>query len=503
MNWQKLLLVFGLLLTIINPTMAQWPLTITSTERIYEPAITYDQSQVFVAVADSFSRNYGDYNTFRLYCLENGQINWSMVDSNQGMIENIQLAPDHSGGILALTFWWANSMGAMDLRLERINQQGVAWSMLIDSNLFVFDTHVLLISGDAALIVWRNGEGTWGRLINVLNGEFQTGPLLITSEHVASEVTLASNRPSFYIASYRWQIGSSLTEISDVGNVRQWILPDSCYAMKVSASAQGVFVGAMTRNFETKLWQLSQDSSGIIERIAVPAFFDYSFDLDILNNQLLISYQHGSDPDLSYRFYDPASGNMSDEQNLCNWPGYQIYLHTVIAESAAVMIWQNASDGGLYLQQLINYQPRWTEPRFLGYAGVGGGNTYFAVAAGGDFGFVAWADSNLLYVQPGNEFITSSSDPFDPLPSMLVLKAAYPNPFNPITTIVFALDRQQKIRLAVYDITGREVAALADQWFPTGEQRFTFDASSLPSGSYFARLQSENLNRTVKLVLLK
>lgn len=87
-------------------------------------------------------------------------------------------------------------------------------------------------------------------------------------------------------------------------------------------------------------------------------------------------------------------------------------------------------------------------------------------------------------------------------PSEFVL-GAFPNPFNPSTTISFSLPREARARIAVFDILGREVAVLADNVFTAGEHRLMFDGSSLPSGLYFARLQSGTLQATHKLLLMK
>ena len=59
------------------------------------------------------------------------------------------------------------------------------------------------------------------------------------------------------------------------------------------------------------------------------------------------------------------------------------------------------------------------------------------------------------------------------------------------------------VRLAVYDILGREVAVLVNEPKAAGSFTVKFDASRLPSGVYFYKLQAENLSAVKKLVLLK
>jgi len=78
-----------------------------------------------------------------------------------------------------------------------------------------------------------------------------------------------------------------------------------------------------------------------------------------------------------------------------------------------------------------------------------------------------------------------------------------PNPFNPSTTISFDLPHTQPVKLVVYDLLGREVAVLADKPFDAGSHQLTFDGSALPSGLYFAHIQTDEFTATQKLLLLK
>lgn len=80
----------------------------------------------------------------------------------------------------------------------------------------------------------------------------------------------------------------------------------------------------------------------------------------------------------------------------------------------------------------------------------------------------------------------------------------YPNPFNPSTTIEFALGQGGETTLKVYDISGREVATiLSSQQLNAGSHTFNFDASNLSSGVYFYRLNSNGVQLTRKMTLVK
>jgi hypothetical protein len=80
----------------------------------------------------------------------------------------------------------------------------------------------------------------------------------------------------------------------------------------------------------------------------------------------------------------------------------------------------------------------------------------------------------------------------------------YPNPFNPGTTISFRVQRAGYTRVAVFDMSGREVAAVfSGRAEAQQEYTITFDGSHLASGTYFCRLQTENAIYSSKMLLLK
>jgi hypothetical protein len=90
----------------------------------------------------------------------------------------------------------------------------------------------------------------------------------------------------------------------------------------------------------------------------------------------------------------------------------------------------------------------------------------------------------------------------NPVPASHSL-SAYPNPFNPSTTISFSLPRTSNVTLSVYDVTGRKVETLIDKSLNAGEHSMDFNGSALPSGLYFARLTAGDVMQTQKMVLLK
>ena len=86
----------------------------------------------------------------------------------------------------------------------------------------------------------------------------------------------------------------------------------------------------------------------------------------------------------------------------------------------------------------------------------------------------------------------------------LVILGNYPNPFNPGTVIEYRVpEGSHQVRLEVFDMYGRVVARLLQQEQSGGVYRVRFDAASLPSGSYVARLSAGRVTRVHRMLLMK
>jgi len=94
------------------------------------------------------------------------------------------------------------------------------------------------------------------------------------------------------------------------------------------------------------------------------------------------------------------------------------------------------------------------------------------------------------------------------LPQQYSLGQNYPNPFNPETTISYSIPKSDHVTLKVYDLLGREIATLVNEYKQPGNYKVIFNvetlrATSLPSGIYFYKLQSGGYSEVKKLVLAK
>ncbi len=88
-------------------------------------------------------------------------------------------------------------------------------------------------------------------------------------------------------------------------------------------------------------------------------------------------------------------------------------------------------------------------------------------------------------------------------PTAYRLNQNYPNPFNPTTEISFSLPEAGKVRLDVYNVLGNKVTTLVNGQLNAGSHSITFDASLLPSGIYFYKIQANNFSAIKKMNLLK
>ena len=89
------------------------------------------------------------------------------------------------------------------------------------------------------------------------------------------------------------------------------------------------------------------------------------------------------------------------------------------------------------------------------------------------------------------------------LPESVRLDQNYPNPFNPETTIRYALPQAGNVRLAVYDVVGREVAVLVDGVRVQGAHTEIFKTSGLPTGMYVYVLSTPETVLTKRMLLVK
>ena len=89
------------------------------------------------------------------------------------------------------------------------------------------------------------------------------------------------------------------------------------------------------------------------------------------------------------------------------------------------------------------------------------------------------------------------------VPSKYALESAYPNPFNPVTTLNFSLPESQEVILQVYNLQGRVIETLVNSNMEAGYHTLQWNADRFGSGMYFVKMHAGNYISTQKLMLVK
>ena len=118
-------------------------------------------------------------------------------------------------------------------------------------------------------------------------------------------------------------------------------------------------------------------------------------------------------------------------------------------------------------------------------------------------GDVLFAAAERMGIYRTTSAITSVDDNENQVLNNFTLEQNYPNPFNPSTSIKYAINNREFVQLKVYNVLGKEVAILVNEFKPAGSYEINFDASKLSSGVYFYTLNAGTFIETKKMILVK
>ncbi|MBX7042831.1 MAG: T9SS type A sorting domain-containing protein [Ignavibacteria bacterium] len=187
-----------------------------------------------------------------------------------------------------------------------------------------------------------------------------------------------------------------------------------------------------------------------------------------------------------------------------------VYVDNRNSPDSAQTYLSRSTDGGSTWRDFLvsdhKYKPK-------GIAGAGSGNQgdNIGITSGNNKLWPVWMDDITgvyqVWTAPIDLNTIGINQISNSAPAGFELSQNYPNPFNPSTRIRFSVpsaNGSTLVRLVVYDISGKEIALLANQYLGYGEYEAEFNAADLPSGAYFYTL-SANGNRlaTKKMALVK
>ena len=159
------------------------------------------------------------------------------------------------------------------------------------------------------------------------------------------------------------------------------------------------------------------------------------------------------------------------------------------------------SNSGVYL-----WETEYTVGSNCNYLGIGGIilDTSFNIYLSGGYQYISYP----YFWEPAaiaakyNQLVGISNSGSE-VPHEFYLYQNYPNPFNPATTINYDLPVTGFVKLAVYDILGKEIAVLVNEKQTAGKYVVQWDASNYPTGVYFYKLTTSGFTETKKMILIK
>ena len=89
------------------------------------------------------------------------------------------------------------------------------------------------------------------------------------------------------------------------------------------------------------------------------------------------------------------------------------------------------------------------------------------------------------------------------IPKNFSIRSIYPNPFNPITNITYGIPEYTNVQIRVYDLSGKQVETLINEFQTPGYHSVDWNADNLPSGMYFVKMHAGNYISIQKLMLVK
>ncbi len=228
----------------------------------------------------------------------------------------------------------------------------------------------------------------------------------------------------------------------------------------------------------------------------------------------MASHQPGVEPNSAMGTVLITSTNDGSSWNLVDTLFHDMGgMYSLQLTPGGTLVMTQAESSNVYLRSSLNGKDWSARIRVNPMEGTATGKYNFgfslAIVDDGHAG-VAWIDTSTGYDEIHYRLmgipaapVTGVSETPAALPAGIVLHPAYPNPFNPATTIRYTIASTASISLTVYDLLGREIATLAEGVHAAGTYAVTWNPASAASGVYYCRLQSGARAAQQKLILMR
>ena len=215
-----------------------------------------------------------------------------------------------------------------------------------------------------------------------------------------------------------------------------------------------------------------------------------------------VSYDVDLEGNLTYN-----DGSLLFEENRAYWMDFNGLTEMTIEE----VLNTDLLDGS-WVEKYTVYSES-TTAQFVHYKVYNGGHQWFgSISANSNIGYLGVNNHDInTNEELINFFLQYRLSDFIPelkidnliFPKKFSFNPAYPNPFNPATTIQFDLPEDINVLLEVYDISDRLVYELSNRTMQAGYHSITWDAAMYSSGIYFVKLHAGSFHHTQKLMLVK
>ncbi|HEY5537007.1 MAG TPA: T9SS type A sorting domain-containing protein [Ignavibacteria bacterium] len=397
--------------------------------------------------------------------------------------------------------------GVRHLGIYHSSNNGLNWTKYLNANesvesFYKFNNN--LFSGNHEV------EGDGGVFISTNNG-VSFNQLSIRRRTITG---FSSSGNTLYVCDYSANGGTYGLAYSstDMGNNWQTIFQNNNYRLTcINAYNNNIYIGCMDGG---GLWKSSNNGNNW-SRTSIDSIYVYG--IEVFGNRVIagcaggvwVSTNNGDNWHQSSLNSGSIRALSSNGTNL-----YALTTHGVCYSTNQGENWvQSTLDTG-------NYYKIHSYNRYVLVGGLYGlvfsqdyGNTWTncsqnlsgvyirSVFISNDFVY-AGAYQNGLWRRPLSELVNVRNITTD-IPTLFILDQNYPNPFNPTTTIKFDIPKLSNVKIAVYDVTGKEIEVLVNEQLQAGTYQTNWNATNFSSGVYFYRLQTEDFSETKKLILLK
>ena len=117
------------------------------------------------------------------------------------------------------------------------------------------------------------------------------------------------------------------------------------------------------------------------------------------------------------------------------------------------------------------------------------------------YGYAVSSNGNVIKLTDTLTVLTGITN--NSIPSGFTLEQNYPNPFNPSTMLKYSLAENTSVRIAVFDVLGREVAVLVNEFKTSGSYEVSFSGDNLSTGVYYYRIDAGSFTDTKKMLMIK